>query len=66
MLLLFSHSVVSDSLQPHGLQHARLPCLSRMGMQMYGHFGNQFGNFLSSSTYTCTQNNTPTQRYFPK
>ena len=25
-LLLFSHSVVSDSLQPHGLQHARVPC----------------------------------------
>ena len=25
---LFSHSVVSDSLQPHGLQQARLPCLS--------------------------------------
>ena len=24
----FSHSVLSDSLQPHGLQHARLPCLS--------------------------------------
>ena len=24
----FSHSVVSDYLQPHGLQHARLPCLS--------------------------------------
>ena len=24
----FSHSVVSDSLQPHGLQYARLPCLS--------------------------------------
>ena len=24
----FSHSVASDSLQPHGLQHARLPCLS--------------------------------------
>ena len=22
----FSHSVVSNSLQPHGLQHARLPC----------------------------------------
>ena len=22
---LFSHSVVSDSLRPHGLQHARLP-----------------------------------------
>ena len=24
----FSHSVVSDSLWPHGLQHARLPCAS--------------------------------------
>ena len=24
----FSHSVVSDSLQPHGVQHARLPCPS--------------------------------------
>ena len=26
----FSHSVVSDSLHPHGLQHARLPCPSPM------------------------------------
>ena len=26
--LLFSHSVVSDSFQLHGLQHARLPCPS--------------------------------------
>ena len=25
----FSHSVVSDSLPPHGLQHARVPCPSR-------------------------------------
>ena len=25
-LLLLSHSVVSDSLRPHGPQHARLPC----------------------------------------
>ena len=25
---MFSHSVVSDSLWPHGLQHARLPCPS--------------------------------------
>ena len=24
----FSHSVVSDSTQPHGLQDTRLPCLS--------------------------------------
>ena len=28
ILLLFSRSVVSDSLRPHGLQHARLPCPS--------------------------------------
>ena len=28
LLLLFSHSAVSDSLWPHGLQHARLPCPS--------------------------------------
>ena len=27
--LLFSHSVISDPLQPHGLQHARLPCPSQ-------------------------------------
>ena len=27
-LLFFSHSVMSDSFQPHGLQHARLPCPS--------------------------------------
>ena len=26
LLLFFSWSVVSDSLRPHGLQHARLPC----------------------------------------
>ena len=28
LLLLFSHSVLSDSLQPHGLQNARLACPS--------------------------------------
>ena len=27
-LSLLSHQVVSDSLRPHGLQHARLPCSS--------------------------------------
>ena len=27
-VVLFSHSVVSSSLQPHGLQHTRLPCPS--------------------------------------
>ena len=26
--MLFNHSVVSDSLRPHGLQHTRLPCPS--------------------------------------
>ena len=26
--ILFSHSVMSNSLQPHGLQHVRLPCPS--------------------------------------
>ena len=28
MALLFSHSVMSDSLRPHGLQHVRHPCPS--------------------------------------
>ena len=28
LLLLFTHSVVSDSFWPHGLQHTRLPCPS--------------------------------------
>ena len=28
LLLLFSNSVVSNSLRPHGLQHTRLPCPS--------------------------------------
>ena len=28
LLLLFNHTVMSDSLRPHGLQDARLPCLS--------------------------------------
>ena len=28
LLLLFSHSVVSHSLRPHGLQHSTFPCLS--------------------------------------
>ena len=28
LLLLFSHSVMSNSLEPHGLEHIRLPCPS--------------------------------------
>ena len=35
-LLLFSCSVVSDSLQPQGLQHARLPCPS-LSLGVYSH-----------------------------
>ena len=27
-MLLFSHQIISDSLWPHGLEHARLPCPS--------------------------------------
>ena len=30
LLLLLSWKVVSDSLQPHGLQHSRLPCPSQL------------------------------------
>ena len=28
VVVVFNHSVVSDSLHPHELQHARLPCPS--------------------------------------
>ena len=28
LLLLFSHSIMSDALQPHRVQHTRLPCPS--------------------------------------
>ena len=37
LLLLFSLSVVSDSLRPHLLQHTRLPCLSLLflGISVY-------------------------------
>ena len=34
VLLLFSHSVASDSLQPCGLQHTRLPCPSPPGLYL--------------------------------
>ena len=30
----FSHSVMSNSLQPHGLQHGRLPCASIKTMHL--------------------------------
>ena len=40
--LLFSYSVMSDTLQPHGLQHARLPCpsLSLEFAQTHAHWVN--------------------------
>ena len=28
IIIVLSHSVISDSLRPHGLQHSRLPCPS--------------------------------------
>ena len=37
LLLLFSHSVVSNSLWPHGLQQARLPCPSPSHAQTHVH-----------------------------
>ena len=39
MEFLFTRSVVSDSLRPHGLQHARLPCPSpSSGVQTHVHW----------------------------
>ena len=35
----FSHSVVSDSLQPRGLQHARPPCPQNGDISIYIFFG---------------------------
>ena len=37
-LLLFGHSVVSNSLQPHGLQHPRVPCPSPTSAQTHVHW----------------------------
>ena len=38
----FSHSVMSNSLQPHGLQHARLPCpsptITTISIGLYGNW----------------------------
>ena len=44
----FSHSVMSDSLQPHGLQYARLPCPSPTpgACSNYGH---QVGDAIQPS-----------------
>ena len=37
----FSHSVMSDSLQLHGLQHTRLPCLFMAAVTICSDFGAQ-------------------------
>ena len=46
--LLFSHSVMSDYLRPHGLQHARLPCPSILPRvaQTHGHWVEMPSNCL--------------------
>ena len=48
MLLLLSCSVMSDSLQPHGLQHARLPCSHHLleFVQMHVHWVSEATNHL--------------------
>ena len=40
----FSRSVVSDSLQPNGLQHTRLPCPSPVPKDCFCCFSNQFSS----------------------
>ena len=45
-LVQFSSSVVSNSLQPHGLQHARLPCPSPTPRASLRTFLSKAGNFL--------------------
>ena len=37
LLLLFNSSVMSDSLQPHGLKHAKLPCSSSLARACRGY-----------------------------
>ena len=56
----FSRSVVSDSWQPHGPQHARLPCPSPTP----GAYSNSYPSswwchslFLKQFTYSCPKNN---------
>ena len=48
VLLLFSHSAVFDSLQPHGLQHARIPWPSQFlePAQIHAHW---VGNAIQPS-----------------
>ena len=54
-LLLFSRSVMSDSLWPHGLQHASLPCPHHLLelAQIYVHWVNDVSLVGSKSRYEC-------------
>ena len=54
LLLLFSRSVMSDSLQPRGLQHVRLPCPSP-----------SFGTCPSPSCGTCSNSGPLSQWCYP-
>ena len=48
-MLLFSRSVVSDSLQPHGLQHTRLSCPSLHLLELAQTHVHQVGDSIQSS-----------------
>ena len=48
LLLLFIRSVMSDSLQRHGLQHTRPPCPSPTQIQTHTH-GHQVGDAIRPS-----------------
>ena len=51
--MLFSHSVVSDALLPHGLQRARLPCPSLfLGVCSNACLLNQWWHWMISSSVT--------------
>ena len=48
-MLLFSWQVVSDSLQPHGLQHARPPCPSPTPVELAQTHVHQVGDAIQPS-----------------
>jgi len=65
----FSRSVVSDSLQPHGLQHARLPCPSPTSWAYSNScpFSWWCHPTISSSVipFSCCLQSFPASKYFP-
>ena len=68
-MLLFSRSVVFDSLWPHGLQHARLPCPSSTpgACSNSGPLNLCCCPTISSSLtrFSCCLQSIPASRYFP-